>query len=122
MASIERPAVARGEVWFIALDPVVGSEQAKTRPCVVVQRDAANERARTTVIVPLSDAAGQRTGVVEPLVSAGEGGLSKDSVALCHRVRAVDRMRLVRKTGTLGQAALDAIGVGLVEILDLSHG
>ena len=121
MASTERPAVARGEVWFIALDPVVGSEQAKTRPCVVVQRDAANVRARTTVIVPLSDAAGQRASVVKPLVGAGEGGLSKDSVALCHQVRAVDRMRLVRKTGMLGQAALDAIGVGLVEILDLSH-
>lgn len=116
----DRPAVARGEVWFVALDPSVGSEQAKTRPCVVVQRDAANERARTTVVVPLTDAAGQRTSVVKPLVRAGDGGLTKDSVALCHQVRAVDRLRFVRRTGALSRPALEAVGQGLVEILDVS--
>ena len=41
MASTERPVVHRGEIWIVALDPVIGSEQAKTRPCVVVQREAA---------------------------------------------------------------------------------
>jgi mRNA interferase MazF len=112
----ERPEVARGEVWFVALDP---TEQAKTRPCVVVQRDAANRQARTTVVVPLTDATGQHASIVKPLLPAGEGGLRKDSLALCHQIRTVDRLRLVRKTGTLGKDALHAVGVGLVQILDL---
>ncbi len=117
----ERPAVARGEVWFVTLDPSVGSEQAQTRPCVVVQRDAANQRARTTVVVPLTDAIRQRLSIVKPLVRAGDGGLTKDSVALCHQVRAVDRLRLVRKTGSIEKATLDAVSRGLAEILDLSR-
>jgi mRNA interferase MazF len=104
---------------LVALDPTLGSEQAKTRLCVVVQRDAANRQTRTTVVVPLTDAAGQHASIVKPLLPAGEGGLRKDRLALCHQIRTVDRLRLVRKTGTLGKDALNTVSIGLLQILDL---
>ena len=104
--STERSAVQRGDVWVVALEPVVGSEQAKTRPCIVVQRDAANRAGRTTR--PFGRCS-----------RAGDSGIAKDSVALCRQVRVVDFMRLRKKLGSLGSVAIDAVSRGLVEILDL---
>ncbi len=114
-----RPVVSRGDIWLVELNPVIGSEQAKTRPCVVVQREIANA-GRTTIIVPATDAAKQRPGIVRPLLRKGDGGLAKDSVALCRQVRVVDRLRMRRKLGILSAQALDSVSLGLVEILDLN--
>jgi mRNA interferase MazF len=119
MRASSRPVVNRGDVWLVALDPVVGSEQAKTRPCVVVQREIANA-GRTTIIVPATDAAKQTPGIVRPLLRKGDGGLAKDSVALCRQVRVVDRLRMRQKLGVLSPEALQAVSLGLAEILDLS--
>lgn len=119
MDSSERPSVARGDVWLVDLDPVVGSEQAKTRPCVVMQRDAANRVARTTIVIPVTDAAKHHPSIVQPLLAAGIGGLSKESIGLCAQVRVVDRMRMVKRLGHLPSDVIDSLGRGLVEILDL---
>ena len=56
---------------------------------------------------------------IRPLLRAGDGGLAKDSVALCRQVRVVDFMRLRKNLGSLGSVAIDAVSRGLVEILDL---
>lgn len=120
MVLVSRPLL-RGEMWFVALDPVVGSEQAKTRPCVIVQRDAANRTSPTTIVVPLTDASGKTPSTIKPLVRAGDGGLAKDSIALCNQLRTVDRKRFVRKIGALSGPTLATIDVGLVEILDVRN-
>ena len=49
---VERPR--RGEVYWVRLDPVVGSEQGGTRPALVVQNDVGNERAPTTIVAPIT--------------------------------------------------------------------
>jgi mRNA interferase MazF len=114
-----RPTVRRGDVWRVALDPVIGSEQAKTRPCVIVQRDAANDAGRTTIVVPITHAAGRKPSIVMPLLPAGEGGLTKESIGLCHQVRVVDRLRLRGKMGQLPAESLAVVARGLLEIMDL---
>jgi len=119
MALSKRPAVVRGEIWLTALDPVIGSEQAKTRPCIVVQRDAANLAGRTTIVVPLTDAVGHAESTIKPSFGVGIGGLKKRSLALCHQIRTVDRLRLRKKLGSLDRNSMEMIDHGLVAILDL---
>ena len=46
--------VERGEVWLVALDPTVGSEIQKTRPCVVVSPPELNEYLRTVIVAPMT--------------------------------------------------------------------
>ena len=43
----------RGEIWWVNLDPTVGNETAKKRPCVILQNDVGNERSTTTIVAPL---------------------------------------------------------------------
>jgi mRNA interferase MazF len=112
-------AVQRGEVWVVDLDPVIGSEEAKTRPCIVIQRDAANRTGRTTIVVPVTDAHRKIADRIRPLLRAGDGGLSKDSLALCRQVRVIDAARLRARLGILEAASLTAVSRGLVAILDL---
>lgn len=87
-----------------ALDPVRGSEQAGTRPVLILQADPLNAFLRTAVVVPFTTNLRWSQFPFCVSVSAGEGGLPSDSVALCHQVRVLDRTRLLRRLGQLSDA------------------
>jgi mRNA interferase MazF len=92
----------RGMVVEVALDPVVGHEQGRSRPCVVVQNDVGNRFSSTTIVVPLTDAAHiQSPSPIYVLVNKGEGGATKDSYILCDQIRTVDQRRFRAIYGTL---------------------
>jgi mRNA interferase MazF len=115
--------VKRGEVYRFALDPTIGSEVRKTRPCVVVQRDLRTERSPVTIVCPLTDANQRAGNIVNPAVPAGVGGTTKDSLVCCHQVRTVDRRRAVGdKLGDLPPEIMAAVSRGLRAILDLDAG
>ena len=90
----------RGDVVQVSLEPVVGSEIGKTRPSVVVQNDLANRSSPTLTIVPISSST-ERAFPFQVRIPAGEGGLTRDSKALCEQIRTVARERLVRRIGQL---------------------
>lgn len=89
----------RDEVWLIALDPVVGAEIQKTRPCVVISPDDLNGELLTVIVAPM-------TSTIRPypfrvnLTFQGKAG----QVAL-DQSRAVSKMRMVRKLGTVSSRA-----------------
>ena|ERR1700684_4216470 len=112
-------AVSRGDVVRVRLDPTVGSELQKTRPCVVVQRDAANRVQRTTIVCPLTAAAGKAPSAIRIFIPAGSGGTTKDSLAVCSQVRVVGFERIVDHIGRLPSDVMDRLSAGLRMILDL---
>ena len=82
-----------------ALDPVRGSEQAGTRPVLILQADPLNAFLRTAVVVPFTTNVNWARFPFCVLVPASEGGLTSDSAALCHQTRVIDNARLVRRMG-----------------------
>lgn len=88
-------AVARFEVYLVILDPAVGSEIKKTRPCVVVSPDEMNRHIRTVIIAPMTTKGRQYPTRVECRFK-GKGGH-----VVLDQIRTVDRERLVRKLGRL---------------------
>ena len=114
--------IFRGEIWIFALDPIVGSEQAKMRPCVIVQRDSANAASPTTIVCPLTAAGKDRGNLLNVLLRAPEGGTRKDSLVLCNQARTVDRQRIRGpKLGNVSDATMALINEGLRAILDLGE-
>ena len=113
----------RGDVYRVELDPTVGSEQRKTRPCVIVRRtvDERDEsKSPMTVVVPLADARGRAGNVLHVRVTAGLGGMSKDSRAICNQIRAVDKSRFRGDAlGQLPAEIMTKIDAGLRVLLDL---
>lgn len=89
------PAPGRFEAYLVTLDPVVGSEIAKTRPCVVVSPDRINVSLATALIVPLTS---RRRGWEHRVALLFDGVRGE----LCtEQLRAVSRERLGRFLGVL---------------------
>lgn len=86
---------------------------------MVVQRDAANRGGRTTIVCPLTDAAGKRASTLFIPVAAGIAGTTKDSLIVCSQIRTVDVVRVVEKLGALPQRVMDQVGTGLRAVLDI---
>lgn len=100
------PVPRQREVWFVNLEPVIGHEQGRRRPAVVISRDAL-ARSGLVVVVPLT-----RTDVGSPLhlaIDPPEGGLRERSFALPQQVRAVSPERLVQRLGTVRPQTLAEI-------------
>lgn len=110
----------RGDVYDARLSPAEGSEQAGTRPVLIVSRDAINQYSPVIVIVPFTSARNvSRTYPNNVLVPRGEGGLSVDSVLLGGQVRAIARSRLLRLRGTLSAGVMQDVNRALRITLDL---
>jgi len=93
--------MTRGDVWLVALDPTVGSEIRKTRPCLLVSPDAMTEGLQTVIIAPMTSK-GRRTSFRQPISFRRVTGL-----ILLDQIRAVDKKRLIRRLGHVDEEALD---------------
>jgi mRNA interferase MazF len=111
----------RGEVYLVRLDPTEGSEQAGTRPAVVVSRDAINKYSPVIVICPLTDAAHvPKLYPSDVPIHAPEGGLAQDSVVLTGQVRAIAKSRLLKRLGELQPETMKHIEQALKITLHLT--
>lgn len=102
--------VKRGEIWLVNLDPTVGSEIKKSRPCVVVSPLELHDHLRTVIVAPMTSkgfAAPFRVAVTH----AGTKGL-----ILLDQIRTVDKVRLARKLGTVSAKTLSATLTTLQEV------
>jgi mRNA interferase MazF len=103
----------------LALDPVVGHEQAGNRPAVVVSDDevAESQRFPLVAIVPVTRTPGR--GLLYPRLEPGGSGLKEVSFALCDQILSVDKRRVARVYGSVSAAELAAIDRGLRGFLGL---
>jgi mRNA interferase MazF len=90
----------RGEVWLVALDPTIGSEIQKTRPCVVVSPPELHNHLRTVIVAPMTTR-GKPAPFRVPLTFQRKKGL-----VLLDQIRTVDKTRLVKKAGVVSDLAL----------------
>ncbi len=112
----------RGMVVEVNLEPVIGHEQGRSRPCVVIQNDIGNRYSSTTIVAPLTDAEHIQTpSPIYILVKKGDGGTTKDSYVLCDQIRTVDQRRFRRVYGTLSPPAMMAVDHALRVSLGLSN-
>ncbi len=110
----------RGDIYDARLNPTEGSEQAGTRPVIIVSRDAINKNSPVIIIVPVTKAANvKRQYPNNVALRKGDGGLSVDSVALGGQVRAISKKRLLRQRGALSAETMQTVSRALRITLDL---
>lgn len=93
--------VKRRDLFYVNLDPTKGSEQAGTRPVLVVQNDVGNEYAPTVIIAPLTTQAFSKRYPTNVNIPKGTAGLKEDSTVLLSQIRTIDKSRLERRLGHL---------------------
>ncbi|MEO8117915.1 MAG: type II toxin-antitoxin system PemK/MazF family toxin [Rhodoferax sp.] len=100
---MSRPAVATGEVWLADLDPTVGSEIQKTRPCVVVSPPEMHDYLRTVIVAPMT------TGSQPAAFRIGLTFQGKSGLVLLDQIRTLDKVRLVKRLGSIHPATLQKL-------------
>jgi len=97
-------------VLEVNLDPAIGSEPNKTRPCVVIQNDIGNRYSPVSIVAIITGAENvPKRYPVDVAIPRGEGGLTKDSVVQCNLLRSVDERRFVRPLGQLSTATMEKV-------------
>ena len=104
----------RGDVVWVNLDPTVGAETRKQRPCVIVSRSVLNDKRLTVVVIPLSSSSTPRPPLVVAVPSAGA-----NSNARIDQIRAVDKSRIGATLGKLNRAEIEAVEQSLRTVLEL---
>ena len=102
--------VARGEIWLVTLDPTLGSEIRKTRPCVVVSPPEMHDYLRTVIVAPMTTKSRPAPFRI-PLSHGGKKGL-----ILLDQIRAVDKERLAKKVGSVSAKTL-SLALGTLQEL-----
>ena len=111
-AAARAPAVRRGDIWLAALDPIIGAEIQKTRPCVVVSPAEVHDFLRTVTVAPMTT--GSRPAPYRiPLRFRG-----KDGLILLDQMRSLDKQRLVRRLGAVTGATLRLTLAALREMFE----
>jgi mRNA interferase MazF len=91
----------RGEIWLANLDPTLGSDIQKTRPCLIISPDSMNRHLRTITAMPLTS--GSHPAPFRIAVRFQR----KDGLLLADQMRTLDRRRLVKRLGKINTATLE---------------
>jgi mRNA interferase MazF len=110
----------RGEVWWVSLPELVGSEPGYRRPMVLVQADSFNRSAiQTVVAVVVTTNADLAAAPGNVRLPRRDTGLPRDSVANVSQTLTVDKAALVERAGILPAPLLRHLEAGLRLVLDL---
>ncbi len=102
--------IHRFEVFLINLDPTIGSEIKKVRPCVVVSPDEMNRHIRTVIVAPMTTKGQPYPTRVHCRFAGKDGQIAVD------QLRTVDRSRLVKRVGKIQTATQHQLLATLAEL------
>ncbi|MBI4355549.1 MAG: type II toxin-antitoxin system PemK/MazF family toxin [Candidatus Omnitrophica bacterium] len=101
--------IRRGDIFYVNLDPTTGSEQAGTRPVLIIQNDVSNQYAPTVIVAPLTTRVFSKPYPTNATVPEGMAGLRAQSTVLLSQIRTIDKRRLQRKVGHLPASSMQQV-------------
>src|SRR3989338_1030765 len=105
--------IKRGQIWLVNLDPTIGHEIKKSRPCVIIQNDIGNLYSPITIIAPITSQGLEKVYPIQVLISKKTTGLNKDSKTLHNQIRAIDKRRLITLLGKVDYVTMQQIDKAL---------
>jgi mRNA interferase MazF len=104
--------VKRGEIWLAVLDPTVGSEIQKTRPCVIISPPEMHDYLRTVIVAPMTT--GSRPAPYRISITFRR----KAGLILLDQIRTLDKTRLVKRLGMATEPTLGDLLRTLQEVFE----
>ena len=105
----------RSDVWLVSLEPTIGSEIKKTRPCVIVSPDEINRLLRTVIVAPLTSTIKNYPTRVSIVFQTRQSSIVLD------QIRSVDKSRLLRKLGSISVKDSQTVSNVLVTMFSDIH-
>ena len=111
--------IKRGDIVLVNLDPVVGSEQGKIRPALVIQNDIGNIYSPTTIVAPITSKVFDKEFPTNVQITPADSGLERNSTVLLNQIRTIDKSRIVKKVGKLNAELMKKINLAIRASLEL---
>ena len=108
----------RGEVWLVNWNPARGSEQAGSRPALIIQNDIGNEKAPTTIVAAISGSV--KLYPMNVQINPPEGGLDHPSIIKTSQILTISKQRLEKRLGRISRESLDEVDSAIKLSLALS--
>ena len=108
----------RGELYYVDLDPTIGSEQGGHRPALIIQNDVGNQYSPVLIVAALTSRPAARVRPTDVLIAPGDSGLQTSSRVLLNQIRTIDKRRVGRY---IGRISPDEMG-GIDEAIRISLG
>jgi len=105
--------IRRGDILLAKLDPVIGAEQGRTRPVIVIQNDFGNKTSPTIIIAPITSKIYSKEFPTNVKISKEESGLKIDSTILLNQIRTIDKRRIVKKISSLNELVIKRIDLAI---------
>lgn len=102
--------VKRFDIYLTELDPTVGYEIQKPRPCLVISPDEMNRHIRTVIIAPMTT----RSRAYPTRVACSFD--QRDAYIVLDQIRTVDQQRLIKRLGTIDRETQEAVLNALAEL------
>lgn len=109
----------RGEIWLVNFNPGRGSEKKGIRPALIIQNDTGNQYASTTIVEAITTTI--KKYPVTVLKAQLEGGLKESSMVNLAQVLTIDKERLIKGLGLLGEGRMLEVDEAIRVSLGLSR-
>ena len=105
--------IRRSEIVLANLEPVVGSEQGRIRPMLIIQNDISNENSPTTIIAPITSKLYTKEYPTNVFIEKKESKLDKDSTILLNQIRTIDKSRVIKKISSISSEIMKKVDLAI---------
>ncbi len=111
--------ISRGGIVLVNLEPVVGSEQDKTRSALVIQNDIGNEYSPTIIVAPITPKIFSQQFPTNVEIDKTDSPLKEKSTILLNQIRTIDKSRIIKNYGPLSSKKLKEVDEAIMNSLGL---
>ena len=111
--------IKKGDVVLVNLDPVIGSEQGKTRPAIVIQNNIGNEYSPTTIVAPVTTKIFSKQFPTNVELDKTNSPLKEKSTVPLNQIRTIDKSRIIRNYGKLSAKKIKEVDEAIMNSLGL---
>jgi len=113
--------IRRGDIVLVSLDPVIGSEQGKTRPALVIQNNIGNELSPTTIVAPITTKVFSKQFPTNVEIDKTNSPLKEKSTVLLNQIRTIDKTRIIKNYGKLSSRKMKEVDEAVIASLGLEY-
>jgi mRNA interferase MazF len=108
--------IKRGEIYLVDWSPGRGSEQTGIRPALIIQNDLGNKLSPTVIVATISTK-GKKVYPFHVLIEPHESGLPEISIVKLEQIMTIDKGRLIKKIGFLGNKRMAEVEIAIYRSL-----
>ena len=111
--------IKRGEIVLANLEPIIGHEQGRIRPVLIIQNDILNEFNPITIIAPITSKVYTKEFPTNVFLHKEDSMLNKDSTILLNQIKTIDKSRIIKKISSLDKETMDKVDLEIKISLNL---